>query len=314
MAGNVISGPVVPDTLLFLHKLREKNPSTANTLSSVALRGVQSRGGRDPNELLLLFTFVFSPPQIPVVTTQGMGVYHLQGYAPSADHQPDLAVARQYLETTIQVLLDPGRYSREDLLPTFGPVGDWFLIKLIEPKAALYRGDFMNSLLAQRYVLEGRLQARQVEASASLDRWNNLSGQNQNSATNGETVDYLLKRADQPANSKRRDQLLYRAAMAAVQNHEYDRALEIADKLSSEYQKEAKRFLTFDIALAALRKQDVDRAARLAEKTRISQRADVFHVNREIPNRDGRIQYVSQARTFLTGSRDNSAEYLIQKR
>lgn len=298
-AEQVLAGPVMPETLLFLNKLRERNASTASRLFSVSLRGVQSRGGRDPNELLVLFSFVFSPQQIPVVTEQGMGVYHLPGYAPSPDYHEDPALARQYLETAVQLLLDPGRYSRENL-PTFGAVGDWFLIKLIEPNAALYRGDLVNSLLAQQYVLEARLQAQQVEASASLDRWNNLSGKNPNSATNGETVDYLLKRADQPANSKRRDQLLYRAAMAAVRNHEYDRALEILDKLSSENQKKAKQFLTFDIALAALRKQDVDRAARLAEKDDdLLRRAYVFTlVAKSLIERKDRD--ITQARIFLT--------------
>lgn len=299
-AEQVLAGPVMPETLLFLNKLRERNPPTANRLFSVALRGVQSRGGSDPNELLLLFSYVFSPQRIPIITNQGMGVYHLPGYAPSANHQPDLALARHYLETTVQLLLDPGRYSRKNLLPTFGAVGDWFLIKLIEPNAALYRGDLVNSLLAQGYVLEGRLPAQQNEASASLDRWNNLPGKNQNSATNGQTVDYLLKSADQPANSKRRDQLLYRAAMAAVRNHEYDRALEIVDKLSSENQKKAKQFLTFDIALAALRKQDVDRAARLAEKDDdFLRRAYVFTlVAKSLIERKDRD--ITQARIFLT--------------
>jgi hypothetical protein len=297
----VLAGPVIPETLLFLNKLRERNPPTGNRLLSVALRGVQSRGGRDPNELLLLFSYIFSPQRIPVVTNQGMGVYHLPGYAASANHQPDLALAKHYLETTVQLLLDPGRYSRENLLPTFGPVGDWFLIKLIEPNAALYRGDLVNSLLAQGYVLEGRLQSQQNEASASLDRWNNLPDQNQNSATNGDTVDYLLKRADQPANSKRRDQLLYRAAMVAVRNHEYDRALEIVDRLSSENQKKAKQFLTFDIALAALRKHDVDRAARLAEKDDdLLRRAYVFTLIAKslIERKD---KDIGQARIFLSG-------------
>ena len=299
-AEQVLAGPVIPETLLFLNKLRERNASTASRLFSASLRGVQSRGGRDPNELLVLFSFAFSPQHIPVVTEQGMGVYHLPGYTPAPGYQPDVPLARQYLEATVQLVLDSGRYSREDLLPKFGAVGDWFLIKLIEPKAALYRGDLVNSLLAQQYVLEARLQAQQVEASASLDRWNNLSGKNPNSATNGETVDSLLKRADQPANSKRRDQLLYRAAMAAVRNHEYDRALEIVDKLSPENQKKAKQFLTFDIALAALRKHDVDRAARLAEKDDdLLRRAYVFTlVAKSLIERKDRD--ITQARVFLT--------------
>lgn len=298
-AANVLSGPVIPETLLFLNKLRDKNPPLANALFSVGLAGIQSRGGRDPNELLLMFSYTFLSQRVPIITTQGLGTYSLPGYTPPVNYSPESTLAGQYLETTVQLLLDPARYSRENLSPTLGAVGDWFLVKFIEPKASLYRADLSNSLIAQQQVLEGRLQTQQTEAAASFERWNNLPNQSQNTAS-GETIDNLLKRADQPVNSKRRDQLLYRAAMAAVRNAEYDRALEIVGKISADNQNAAKQFVIFDIALAALRKQDTDRAARLAEKDDdLLRRAYVFTlVAKSLVER--KDQDVRQARLFLS--------------
>lgn len=137
--------------------------------------------------------------------------------------------------------------------PAFGPAGDWFIIRMIEPKALLYYSELMDSLLAQQYVLEGRLQSGlRSDAQASLDRWKDYSSQNAGSPTTAEAVENLVKRAEQTSGSKRRDQLLYRAAQAAVRAQEYDRALQITEKLSLEYQKEARDSLILDIALSAV--------------------------------------------------------------
>jgi len=265
IAERVISGPVIPETLRFLSLLREKDLTRANTLFAMALGGIRLRGGIDPNESLLLFSYIFSPHQIPIVTPRGLGIYQMANVSVLPTGLANPVLAQQYLDTTSQLLLDPARYSRPDLPPAFGPVGDWFLIKFIEPKALVYRPALVNPLLAQRYVLESWMPDRRNEASASLDRWN-LSDQKTNAGTTGDTVESLLKRAAESANSKRRDQLLYRAAMAAVKLDEYDRALKIADELSFEYRKEAKQFLTLSIAIASIRKDDIERAARLAEK------------------------------------------------
>jgi tetratricopeptide (TPR) repeat protein len=260
--------PVIPETLIFLGTLREKDPAIANRLFMSALRALQFRGGKDPNELLLLFAFVFSPRQIPLVTPQArLAVYSLPGSASWQEHPVDLGLAGQYLDATVQLLLDPTRYDKGLEQPSLRLVGDWFLIRIIEPKTIVYRRELADSLLAQQYVLEAQLQSGlRNEGQASLDRLNGQpSSRNQGSASS-EAVDDLLKRAEQTSDSKRRDQILYRAARAAVRAQEYDRALEIADKVSSEYQKDAKDFITVEIALSALGRQQVEHATLSAEK------------------------------------------------
>ena len=261
--------PVIPETLIFLATLRQKDPAMANRLFISALRALQLRGGKDPNELLLLFAFVFSPRHILIVTPQGqLGIFYLRDSASWQEYPVDLGLAGQYLDATVQLLLDPNRYNEGLEQPTFRPAGDWFLVRIIEPKAILYRSELMDSLLAQQYVLEAKLQSGlRNDGQASLDRLNDHpSSQNKGSSASPETVDDLLKRAEQTIGSKRRDQILYRAAKAAVQVKEYDRALEIVEKLSSEYRKDAKDFVTLEIALSALGRQRVEQATRSAEK------------------------------------------------
>lgn len=277
IAANAISSPIIPETLVFLSALRRKDPQIANQLFSSALRAVRLRGGKDANELFLLFSFVFSPSQIPVVTPQGLGAYQLPDYASGAG-APNIPLARQYLETATDLILDPVRYSGAEVeTSTFGPAGDWYLIQILEPKILLYRPQLMNALAAQRTVLEGLLQPEQrVGTATSLDHWKNSPGQSDKREA-VETSEYLLKSADQTSNSKRRDQLFYRAAMAAVREKQYDRALEIGDKISIDYRKDALDFLILDIAVTALHQQDLDRAARLGEKEQdLLRRAFIF--------------------------------------
>jgi hypothetical protein len=261
--------PVIPETLIFLAKLRQKDPAVANRLFMSALRALQLRGGKDPNELLLLFAFVFSPRQIPIITPQGqLAIYYLPGSASWQEYPVDLGLARQYLQATVQLLLDPARYDEGLERPTFRLAGDWFLIRIVEPKIILYDRELVDSLLAQKYVLEGHLQSGlRNDGQASLDRLNDYtSSQNHGSKTSGDAVDDLLKRAEKTTDSKRRDQILYRAAKAAVRAQDYDRALEIAEKVSSEYRKDAKDFITLEIALSAIGRQQVEEATRSAEK------------------------------------------------
>lgn len=302
VAEKVISGSVIPETLVFLDLLRQKDLLMANRLFAMALAGLRMRGGADPNESLLLFSYVFCPQQIPVITPQGLGVYHLAAGSPLPAYRPNVAVAQQYLDNTTALLLDPARYGRPNLPPTFGPRGDWLLIKFIQPEAAIYRPSLTNPLLAQQYVLENRMEDRKTEALASLDRWNSSSGQT--SGPRSATVESLLKQAEQAANTKRKDQLLYRAAMAAIRAGEYDRALQIADELSIEYRNEAKQFLNFSIAVAVARKEDIAHATRLAEKDDdLLRRAYVFTLIAEslIERKEADME---QARFYLSAVED----------
>lgn len=65
-----LDGGIVPDTLLFLITLRDVNVSAANQFFLTAIQSWQSRGAKDVNELLLLYSYVFSPFKIPAVVSQ----------------------------------------------------------------------------------------------------------------------------------------------------------------------------------------------------------------------------------------------------
>lgn len=276
IAETAIRQPVTPETLRFLMLLRGKDAFKANRLFSVALAGVHSRYGMDPNEFLLLFSYVFSPRQIPFVTERGLAIYKLPDFDSLPDNATEPALAQQYLDSVAQLLLAPERYSTPGVQPAFGLAGDWFVIKIIEPQVHRYRPPLVDSLFAQRSLLEAKMRGGPSQDAAAVERWRDSSEQRPSAGAN-DTVDALLKRANQTGNSKQRDQLFYRAAMAAARAGEYERAIAIADDLSIDSRTPAKEYLNFEIATAAIGKGDIDKAVRIAEKdSDLLRRAYVF--------------------------------------
>jgi hypothetical protein len=265
-AQTVIGDVVLPESLVFLRALQGKNSETANRLFELALHGVESRRGLDVNELLLLFSFVFCPRQIPTITTQGLGTFYLPGEGSLNQCAVDVPLARQYLGVTAGLLSDPIRYDRRvELQPEFGAAGDWFLVKMIETPTLTYRADLIDRISAQQLLLEGLIQNRATDASASLERWQK-SAQTNPAVNKLDSVEDLVAGAERANNTKRRDQLLFRAAMAAIRVPYYDKAVEIAEKISSDYRKQAKELIDFDAASAAALKGDIERTLRFADK------------------------------------------------
>jgi len=281
IAGRSLGIAVIPDTLVFLGALRKKDLARANTFFIAALNSVRMRRGRDVNELLLLYSYVFSPTRVPVVTSQGLGIYNLPAYlAIAVDYVTDSALARQYLSTTTQILLDPERYYPGNVeCLTAGVLGDFCLVGIMARQAESYLPTLAQTLSTQRHVLAGYLQPNgRAESASSVERWNTMpEGVNLGGKQNVATVDYLLQRAEQASDPKRKDQLYYRAAMIAAGTKGSDAAFEIIDKVSSEYREEAKQFIAFDIAMKFARSHQLEDAQRLAQRDRdLTRRAYVF--------------------------------------
>jgi hypothetical protein len=281
MAMRSLTIAVVPDTLVFLATLRKKDIVHANNFFTAALNSVKMRQGTDVNELLLLYAYVFSPTRIPVVTSQGLGIYSVPAYLGIAgDYAADPALARQYLSITTQVLLDAERYYPGNVERlTAGVVGDFCLVSIMEGQAESYLPTLAQTLSTQRHVLAGYLQPDgRAGLASSIDRWNTMpNGLNLAGKETVAAVDYLLQRADQVSDPKKKDQLYYRAAMIAASTRGSDAAFEIIDKVSSEYREEAKQFIAFDIAVKSARSHQLEEAERLAQRDHdLTRRAYVF--------------------------------------
>ena len=268
MARRSLSIAVLPETLVFLGTLRKIDLAQANNLFTAALNNVQMRRGTDVNELLLLYSYVFSPTRVPVVSSQRLGILSVPTYlAIAVNYEVDPALARQYLSITTQILLDAERYYPGNVERlTAGLVGDFYLASLIEPAAGSYLPALAESLSTQRHVLAGYQQPDgRAQSASSVERWNNApSGVNPGGKETVTTLDSLLQRAEQVANPKTKDQLYYRAATIAAGTKGSDAAFEIVDKISSQYREEAKQFIAFDIAIKAARNHQLEEAERLA--------------------------------------------------
>ena len=283
VAESSLAAGLSPDTLAFLGALRKKDVGLANRFFLEALASVNGRRGEDVNELLLLYSYVFSPLRVPVVGPQGIGVFNIPTYLAVAQEYPvDPSLARPYLNATGQMVLGENRLNPENLQRlTNGLEGDYYLVSIIQPATANYLPELAGSLAVRRSVLAAMLQQDRRESSeAAADRWDKMPANvSVTGGGNTATADYLMERAEKTSDPVRKDQLYYRAARAAVRAKEYDRALKIVDKLSGSYTDEAKQFIKFDIALNAARSHQTDKAEFFARRDDdLTRRAFVFTV------------------------------------
>lgn len=261
---------LTPDTLVFLAMLRKKDVALANRFFVSALQSCQARNARDVNELLLLYAYVFTPLRIPVVTPGGIGILSVPEYLAVAENYPvDTLLAKQYLETSSRLLLDSNRYLPENLVGLAnGLLGDFYFISIIEPRVVEYLPHSAQVMVQQRNVVANYLQALdRANAFASLERWTatptaaSLTGGGSN-----DRVEYLVSRAEQASNPKVKNQLYFRAALAAISDKQDKRALELVNRLSPEYSSKARQLVTLGIAVRKVRDGEFTEAEGLARR------------------------------------------------
>jgi hypothetical protein len=272
---------IPPQTLVFLASLRDHDPALANRFLITALQSWQKRGGKEVNELLLLYAYVFSPLRVPTISSHGISVFNIPAYSAVAkNYPPDPALATQFLTTVIDVLSNSDRYfpgNAEALVA--GVEGDVYTLNILEPLIAIHLPNKLQLVAARRNTLSNYLQGAQREATlASMERWNNSPKDfGSKSGVNDGNLDYLVGLAEKASEPKRKDQLYFRAALAAVRLNKYEVALNLIDKISVENAPKAKEFIRFDMALSYLKTQqplEADKLARADEK--LVRRAYVF--------------------------------------
>ena len=178
-----------------------------------------------------------------------------------------------------EVLLNPFRYSAGVGTLTFGVEGDFYALSILEPWVTIYEPGKAQAVSAQRITLMGSLQANQREtASSNYDRWKEApKSQRLTSGASQNTVEYLVSRAESASDSKRKDQLYFRAALMAVRLKKNELALSLVERISAEYGDKAKQFIRFDIALQNIKNQrflEADKLARMDDV--LARRAYIF--------------------------------------
>ncbi len=263
IASKSLNSKLISESLVFLGVLRKKDSGLANAFFMKALQSLKTRQGNDVNEWLLLYSYVFSPMRIPQVTSQGLALAQLPQYLAVAENytvEPDLA--NQYLQAVTQIFLDNTRYTPASIEGlSWRIVGDLYLISIVEPQFAYYLADSTQLITAQRNFLANYLQPEQRgQVQPFIDRWMNVHSRVDPASRNPNTTDYFLKLAEQSVDSKRRDQLYYKAASVAIGDKNYDLALEIVEKLSLTYRDDARQFINYHIALQSVQNHELEKA------------------------------------------------------
>ena len=179
----------------------------------------------------------------------------------------------------MQVVLDPIRYEGENFgRLTEGPTGDLMFVNIVEPQVTVYLPALAYPLSERRTFLASFLQPDQrQQTEASIDRWRKSLGENSAAGSRPDTSDYYLRSAEQAVDPRRKNQLFYRAASAAVNEKKHELALAIVEKMSDEYRDQAKRFIQYDIALQAVRDGSTDVAEEWARRNvDLAQRAFLY--------------------------------------
>ena len=268
VANNAVAVAITTRTLEFLGTLRKKDAGLANAFFLTSLQSVVARRGTDVNELLLLYTYVFSPTRVLWLNSQGIVVRQIPGYQRVAQDYPvDPRLAQQFLQASAQILMVDPQNRQANLSAGSGAMGDLYFINLIKPQAATYTPKLLAALRQQADLLVSYLQPEQYSRLQSdvehLSKAQNGAGDR--TASGASDVESLLSRADALPPSAKRDYLYYTAAMKAVSKKEYDAALDIVEKVSEESRAKVKDFIGFSIAQQYVSDREFDKAEQWAE-------------------------------------------------
>jgi hypothetical protein len=319
VATRSLADGILADTLLCLVSLRQVDVVAANRFFITALLSCQTRGAKDINELLLLFSYVFSPPKVPAVVSQGLAVLNIPGYSDEAkNNEPDAAMARLFLKTATDILLDTLRYSAGNIERlAFGVEGDFYALTILEPWVATYESNKASTISTQRNSLMNYMQAGQREtAFSNADRWKNSPKEAESTSGSTQTLEYLTSKAETASDPKRKDQLYFRAALTAVRSNKREVALSLVERISTENSEKAKQFIKFQIALQHIQNQQFSEADKLARMDDVlARRAYIFTLiadglTQEKHNDSSRaLQYLDEVQQ-LAGKLSNEKERL----
>ena len=268
VAQTVVQSAVPERTLEFLATLRKKDAALANAFFATALQSVIARRGTDVNELLLLYSYVFSPRRVLGLNPQGIVQRQIPGYQQVAQDYPvDPQLAQPFLQASAQLLLADPQYRQGDLSSGSGAAADLYFINVIKPQVAVYAPKLLGPLAEQADVLVGHLQSEQYSRLQSdVERLGKAqTGTGADSTSGASDVESLLSRADAMSPSPKRDYVYYTAALAAIRKQQYDAALDIVEHVSAESRAKIKEFIGFSIAQQYVSDRQFDKAEQYAE-------------------------------------------------
>jgi hypothetical protein len=261
-----------PEILPFLWKLRGREPALSDRFFRSALSGITSRKATDVNELMVLYSYLFSPLRVPYLTNQGLANYYVAGiYEPGlapTGYRPSLALASEFIRA-ITDLFGVARYESASVrqLRT-GVAGDAYFLSLIATPASTYAPHLKQPLEERLRVIAGFLNSETIaKANEQAARFGGLeSSPGGADRPSPSTIEELVRRATESNDSSRKDRFYCEAASKAVDQKKYGLALELVTKVQPANRDSVEDHIRFAIAEQMASDRKVDEAAEIAKK------------------------------------------------
>jgi len=266
-----LAGGITTQTLVFMEMLRGKDASLADQFVLSSLRSIRALEGPyvDVNELLMLYSYVFSPLLVPVMTPEGIAIYQIPDLQNLPRQQSvNAPLAGQYLKLSAETILDPTRRTAHSESNPSYPMGDLWFIRLVEPQARKYLPEVASRLLSHGDLIFASLapdRRAQIQSSAgAFQGASRRGGENKNEQA--PSLETLLRKIDDLSDSDEKDRLYFEAASSTIRLQKYSLALQIVDKISLKNLNAARQLVSFDIAQARVKDGEFEEAERLSER------------------------------------------------
>ncbi|HWW76764.1 MAG TPA: hypothetical protein VNZ44_15305 [Pyrinomonadaceae bacterium] len=259
--------PVNTFGMNILNTLREKNKTDADILFSRLVQDSMQDPLSDANTVSLLSSYVFTP--FLYVTARPDGRSHTRQWrsntSPPADMEP--RVRDGFLNAAAQILLRPLPPADADRTSS-GRIGGYVVVTRMLPLFDRYAPDKAAALRARQALLAQDTPEQNRRPDDPL-----LTRGVVPEDPNRDQVQEALNRLDSAKNSNERDLVYFRAAMAALEKNDPERARGFADKIEdTDTRKQLISFMAFQQvqdAVRGKRSDDVLRFVRNDDLTRV---------------------------------------------
>lgn len=173
LATQALRSGVTTKVLIFLATLRQKDVALADSFVATALRSIELRhSSEDVNELLIISAYTYTPQLVSTILQDGLAFRSIPDYLEVADsYPPNPALAQQFMQSNIKILLASSRYAQGDL--SVRAFSDFYLLGMLESYSPSF--DLTSTIQKQKTAISQYLRSDQLEKAATqLGRWNIL--------------------------------------------------------------------------------------------------------------------------------------------
>lgn len=307
LAMRSISGGIPMQMAGFLNQMGNKSRESADAVFQASLKRLTSEPQPAPAQLLILSAYPFGENRVMI--SDG-GSVNSMGFDKARDFALNEKQIDSYLMAGAFVLTKASEINgtaTPDLAPRYNSA--IFAARYLEPKVAQYKPAMLEDWRALSTKLQSASTDKVRESiDDSLRESATERGQIPAQSGGSDRVKTMLDAADQAKSFDEKDQRLMSAAMTAVQNGEYARALGIVERISdTDYRDKGEAWVSSRAAVKAIEEKRLEDAIKYANDVpETDERAYLFYqiASIAVSNQDkGRamelledaVRYVSKA-------------------